>query len=90
MQCTPSIVCEPKYEHLAAGVISIYAVDPQSRTVGLCSGEPAAPCTAAVAACHLGDYQQHHASGLAAAYSAPPSFQHDLLCVWTWSATVRQ
>ena len=46
MQCTPSIVCEPKYEHLAAGVISIYAVDPQSHTIGLCSGESAPPCTA--------------------------------------------
>ncbi|CAK0735575.1 hypothetical protein CVIRNUC_000603 [Coccomyxa viridis] len=38
MQCTPSIVCEPRYEHLAAGVVSIYAVDPQSHTIGLCSG----------------------------------------------------
>ena len=46
MQCTPSIVCEPKYEHLAAGVISIYAIDPQSHTIGLCSGESEKLCTA--------------------------------------------
>ena len=38
MQCTPSIECEPQYEHLAAGVVAIYAVDPRSRTVSLCSG----------------------------------------------------
>ena len=48
MQCTPSIECQPKYEHLAAGVVSIYAVDPQTHTIGLCSGEHALPCTAVI------------------------------------------
>lgn len=36
--CTPSVECDPQYGTLAAGVVSIYAVDPTSRTVGLCSG----------------------------------------------------
>lgn len=36
--CTPSIECEPQYTQLADGVVAIYAVDPTSRTVGLCSG----------------------------------------------------
>ncbi len=40
MQCTPSIECQPQYEHLAAGVVAIYAVDPRARTVSLCSGAP--------------------------------------------------
>jgi hypothetical protein len=39
MQCTPSIECQPQYEHLASGVVSIYAVDPKSKTIGLCSGK---------------------------------------------------
>lgn len=38
MQCTPSIECQPQYEHLAAAVVAIYAVDPESHTVSLCSG----------------------------------------------------
>ena len=38
MRCTPSIECQPQYEHLAAGVVAVYAVDPRSHTVSLCSG----------------------------------------------------
>ena len=38
MRCTPSIECEPQYKHLAAGVVAVYAVDPDSHTVSLCSG----------------------------------------------------
>ena len=62
MQCTPSIQCQPKYERLAAGVISIYAVDPQSHTIGLCSGEPAPSCTAVTAACSLSSRKQRGVS----------------------------
>ncbi|BDA50484.1 probable lysyl endopeptidase [Coccomyxa sp. Obi] len=36
--CTPSIECMPQYAHLADGIVAIYAVDPTSRTVGLCTG----------------------------------------------------
>ncbi|CAL8467108.1 g6644 [Coccomyxa elongata] len=36
--CTPSLECAPQYAKLGAGVVDIYAVDPASRTIGLCSG----------------------------------------------------
>ncbi|EIE26769.1 hypothetical protein COCSUDRAFT_59280 [Coccomyxa subellipsoidea C-169] len=35
--CTPSVECGPQYKSLAAGVVTIYAVDPMSKTVGLCT-----------------------------------------------------
>ncbi|BDA40579.1 probable protease 1 at N-terminal half [Coccomyxa sp. Obi] len=36
--CTPSLECAPQYAKLGAGVVAIYAVDPTSKSVGLCSG----------------------------------------------------
>lgn len=44
--CTPSIECEPQYAHLADGIVAIYAVDPTSKTVGLCTGEKTISCPA--------------------------------------------
>lgn len=44
--CTPSIECEPQYAHLADGVVAIYAVDPTSKTVGLCTGDNTVSCQA--------------------------------------------
>ena len=44
--CTPSIECEPQYAHLADGIVAIYAVDPTSKTVGLCTGEISFSCRA--------------------------------------------
>ena len=83
MQCTPSIVCEPRYEHLAAGVVSIYAVDPQSHTIGLCSGESAPPCTAAwqrlISA--LINKSMHPASQLPVLHCHSKLYSHKHTCV---------
>lgn len=38
--CTQSIECDPSWEEVARGVVSVYAINTRIKALGLCTGVP--------------------------------------------------